>query len=60
MNLCYYVIKRSKENQFYFTFHAPNHEIILTSETYSLKRICAHAINLLQHNGNASKIIDES
>lgn len=33
-----FVIKRSKDNQFYFVLVANNGEVILTSETYKRKR----------------------
>ncbi len=45
-----FIIKKSKDNQFYFNLHAVNAEIILTSERYTSLQGCTNGIASVQKN----------
>lgn len=45
-----YVVRDSKNGQFYFTLHADNGEVILTSETYTTKGAAFGGINSCKEN----------
>jgi uncharacterized protein YegP (UPF0339 family) len=46
----YYLLKKSKNDQFYFLLKAGNHEIILNSEMYSTKGAAENGIASVQTN----------
>lgn len=45
-----YIIKRSKDNQYYFTLVAPNGRVVLTSELYHNLTDCQNGIISVMHN----------
>ena len=51
-------IHKSTNHQFYFRFRAPNNEIIVTSETYTTKQSCQHAIGLLKAHAPTALVYD--
>jgi uncharacterized protein len=56
-------IKRSTDGQFYFTFHAKNGKVRMTSETYTRKETCKHAIEGLYidvRRMSSMRVIDET
>lgn len=46
----YYVIKKGSTNLFHFVLKADNHEVILTSQTYSSKQAAQGGISSCQTN----------
>lgn len=52
------VVKRSRNNQFYFVIVANNGETIAASETYTQKHNALHAINLLSTHD--FEVVDET
>lgn len=60
MNGYYFDIRKATNGQTYFRFRAPNHEIIVTSETYKARASCDHAINLLKAFAPAAAIKDNT
>jgi uncharacterized protein YegP (UPF0339 family) len=44
------IIQRSKDKQFYFTVHAENGQVLVTSETYKRKKGCYIGIESLRTN----------
>lgn len=44
MNYPKFIIRRSRDNQYYFNLHAINSEIVLTSEMYTTKQNCHKGI----------------
>jgi uncharacterized protein len=51
-------IKRSKDSQFYFVLKAGNHEVILTSETYTTKASAQNGIASIQVNAPGASVVD--
>jgi len=47
-NSYYFEVHKSLNNQYFFRFRAPNHEIIVVSETYVAKANALYAISLLK------------
>lgn len=57
----YFVIRKSKDFQYYFLIKSNNHEIVATSEMYYTKSSALETINSIKKNVNAtSQIIDIS
>lgn len=54
----YYVIRRARNNQFYFTLDAPNNEVIATSETYTTKSACKEGIEAVKKYAPIARTID--
>lgn len=51
-------IKKSENDQFYFVLKAPNHEVVLTSETYTTKQNAQHGIQAVQSHATGAQIKD--
>lgn len=51
-------IKKSGNDQFYFVLKAPNHEVILTSETYTSKQSAKNGIQAVQSSAADAQIKD--
>lgn len=46
----YFVVKRSKNDQFHFVLKANNHEIVCNSELYTSKAACLKTIDSIKNN----------
>lgn len=55
-----FVIKRSKDNRFFFVFKAGNGETVVISETYNTKASCQHGISCLVSGAASALSADES
>ncbi len=53
-----FVIKKSKDSQFYWTFVADNGQVIATTETYTAKESAAHAVAVVKDKAAAAAIED--
>ena len=53
-----FIIRKSKDNQFYFTFEAGNGQPVVTSEMYKQKHGCYTGIDSIIDNASDAEIID--
>ncbi|WP_299311431.1 YegP family protein [uncultured Aquimarina sp.] len=53
-----FVIKKSKNDQFYFNLHALNGQIIANSEMYSTKQGCQNGIDSVKTNAPSAETED--
>lgn len=53
-------IKKSKDNQYYFTLQAANNEIIATSEMYTTKQNCKNGIDAVKQYAPNAPVEDET
>lgn len=53
-------VKKSSNNQFYWTFVASNGETLVTSETYTTKQNAKHAIEVVQKEAANAQISDDT
>lgn len=54
-----FVIKKSRDGQFYFVINSNNHETVATSEMYYVKQSAIRTIDSLRNNLNKnSQVID--
>lgn len=44
-----FVIKKSKDKQFYFILQAKNNQVVMTSETYKSRRNAKESLMLIQN-----------
>ncbi|GAA4271471.1 YegP family protein [Aquimarina gracilis] len=51
-------IHKSNNGQYYFNLHAPNGQIIATSETYTTKQNCKNGIESVKTNAPIAEIED--
>ncbi len=54
-----FVIKQSKDNQYYFVLVAPNGEVIATSEMYTTKAACEHGIEAVKKYATTAQIEEQ-
>ena len=54
-----YKIKKSKDNQYYFTVVADNGRVLVTSETYKQKQSAEKAIEAIKKGAKSAKIKEE-
>jgi hypothetical protein len=60
MSKANFVIRRSKDKQYYWVFVASNGEDICTTEMYTTKQSAKHSIDLIQKEARDAGIIDVS
>lgn len=53
-----FVIRRSKDNQFYFYFRANNNKIVATSETYKEKQSALDGIEAIKREASSASNVD--
>ncbi|WP_109750981.1 YegP family protein [Mycolicibacterium fortuitum] len=53
-----FVIRRSKDNQFYFYFRANNNEIVATSEMYKQKQSAIDGIESIKREAASAVTVD--
>ena len=53
-----FIIRKSKDNQFYFVLKAPNNETIATSEMYKSKQACENGIQSVRTNAITHIVLD--
>lgn len=59
--MMYFVIRRSRDDQFYFVIKSDNNEIVATSEMYYVKQSAIRTIDSIKNNLNKdSHVIDVS
>ena len=60
MSGAYYELKKTSDGQYMFNLHAPNHEVIATSERYTTKRAAEDGIDSVRRNASTSTVKDET
>jgi uncharacterized protein len=53
-----FIIRKSANNQYYFTISAGNYEVLATSETYVSKASAQHAISVIRGSAGGAQVID--
>ena len=56
----YYTLKRTSDGQFMFNLHAPNHEVIATSERYTTKQAAENGIEAVRRHALTTTVKDET
>ena len=56
----YFVLKTGRDNQFYWSLKAGNHETIATSEGYTTKQSALNGIESVKKNAPNAEIKDET
>ncbi|MBQ4819609.1 YegP family protein [Aquimarina sp. MMG016] len=51
-------LKRSSNDQYYFTLHAGNGKVIATSEMYTSKQACENGIDSVKTNASIAEVED--
>ena len=59
MSEAYFKLKKSGD-QYMFNLHAPNHEVIATSERYTTKASAENGIESVKKNAPAATVKDET
>ena len=57
--LGYYEIKQAKDGQYHFNLKAGNHEVILSSELYTIKAACENGIESVQKNSSDESLYEK-
>lgn len=55
-----FIIKPSKDGQFYFNLTAKNGQVIATSEMYTTKAACENGIESVKENAPLAQIDDQT
>ncbi|MBJ7629837.1 YegP family protein [Weissella confusa] len=53
----YFVIRKSVNNQYYFTITGANNEVVATSETYFTKWSAEQTIKSIKHGVNQNSLV---
>ena len=56
----YFKLKKSSDGQYLFNLHAPNHEVIATSERYTTKRAAEDGIENVRRYVPSAEIKDDT
>ena len=56
----YYKLKKTSDEQYMFNLHAPNHQVIATSERYTTKRAAENGIDSVRRNASTATVKDET
>lgn len=56
----YFKLKKTADGQYMFNLHAPNHEVIATSERYTTKRAAEDGIAAVRRYASTATVKDEA